>query len=309
MEKNADLPDHLMDIETLSAEAAGALVRAAQSIMAEPGAYREVCRDRLLVNLFYEPSTRTRVSFEIAAGRLGMTVVNIAASGSSVSKGEILLDTYNTLQAMSPNVIVVRHPDNGALAPLAAATQQGIHLVNAGDGSRAHPTQALLDALTLKQHFNDLSSIKVLVAGDLHHSRVTRSSVALMKKLGVGEIRLASPTGLQAGPGVSDGTVTYKHLDEALEGVDVVMMLRIQRERLAGDVPDSEAYYREWGLTADRLAIAGPDCIVMHPGPMNRGVEIASEVADGPQSVIREQVRNGVFMRMAVLKGLIERDA
>jgi aspartate carbamoyltransferase catalytic subunit len=256
----------------------------------------------LVVNLFYEPSTRTRVSFEIAARRLGMHVVNVAASGSSVVKGESLLDTYNTIQAMSPDVIIVRHPENGALEALAAATEPGVHLVNAGDGSRAHPTQALLDALTLTQHFDDLSKITVLVAGDLHHSRVTRSGVALLKKLGVGEIRLASPPAFDADPRVSEGTVPYDRLDEALAGVNAVMMLRIQRERLAdAEAPDAVDWHKSWGLTPERLALADPGCIVMHPGPMNRGVEIASAVADGPQSVIREQVRNGVYIRIAVL--------
>ncbi len=231
-----------------------------------------------------------------------MHVVNVAASGSSVVKGESLLDTYNTIQAMSPDVIVVRHPENGALDALCEATEPDIRLVNAGDGSHAHPTQALLDAFTLKQHFEDLSKITVLVAGDLHHSRVTRSGVAIMKKLGVGEIRLASPPGFGAGPRVAEGTVAFERLDDALVGVDAVMMLRIQRERLeTAEAPAADAYHAEWGLTPGRLALARPGCIVMHPGPMNRGVEISSEVADGPQSVIREQVRNGVHVRMAIL--------
>lgn len=292
----------LLDIESLSVERIAGLLRMAQEIRAEPERFQDSRQGRLVVNLFYEPSTRTRVSFEIAARRIGMHVVNVAAGGSSVVKGESLLDTYNTIQAMSPDVIVVRHPDSGVLNRLAVATEPGIHLVNAGDGSRAHPTQALLDALTLKQHFEDLSEITVLVAGDLHHSRVTRSGVALMKKLGVGEIRLASPPGFQAGARVTEGTTRFDCLDDALRDVNAVMMLRIQHERLAGaDAPDAEVYHREWGLTSERLALADPDCIVMHPGPMNRGVEIASEVADGPSSVIRQQVRNGVYTRMAVL--------
>ena len=274
--------DHLLDIDSLDTGQLRNLFELAARIKAKPAASREAGRDRLLVNLFYEPSTRTRVSFEIAALRLGMQVVNVAASGSSVVKGESLRDTYDTIQAMAPDVIVLRHPDNGAPLELARMTLPGIHLVNAGDGSRAHPTQALLDAFTLQQHFPDLSTITVLVAGDLHHSRVTSSSVALLRKLGVREIRLAAPPGMEASPVVAAGTRAFQSLDAALEGVDAVMMLRIQRERLGGaDAPDDEQYHRDWGLTEERLAIAGPDCIVMHPGPMNRGVEIAPAVAMG----------------------------
>lgn len=304
---SSEAPRHFLDISSQPTAVLRAMLDDAASIVRNPQALREVCAGRLLVNLFYEPSTRTRVSFEIAAIRLGMRVVNIAASDSSVKKGETLMDSFLTLQAMSPDIVVVRHPDSGALEPLAAAAAQGVHLVNAGDGSRAHPTQALLDALTLMRHFDDLSSLKILVAGDLHHSRVTRSDIALFKKLGVGEIRLCAPPGLEAGPLVSEGVKSYSSLDEALEGVDVVMMLRIQHERLAGiSMPDNERYHKLWGLTPERIGRAAPGCLVMHPGPMNRGVEIASEVADGPRSVILEQVANGVAARMAVLRALLD---
>ncbi len=298
---------HLLDIESRSDAFHRRVLDLAAELREDAVPWRQARAGRLLVNLFYEPSTRTRVSFEIAALRLGMRVVNIAAADSSVKKGETLMDTFNTLQAMSPDVVVVRHPDNGALAPLAEAAWPGVHLVNAGDGSRAHPTQALLDALTMRSHFERLDALRVVVAGDLHHSRVTRSGVALMKKLGVGEIRLCAPSGLEAGPRVSEGTRGFDSLDEALDGADVVMMLRIQHERLAGmAVPDGESYHRRWGLTTERLKRAAPGCIVMHPGPMNRGVEIASEVADGPQSVILEQVANGVLTRMAVIHTLLD---
>jgi len=301
---------HLLDIASRSPAFLERVLDLAEALRDDPSAQARAHEGRLLVNLFYEPSTRTRVSFEIAALRLGMRVVNVAAADSSVKKGETLMDTFTTLQAMGPDVVVVRHPEDGALAPLAEAAAPGVHLVNAGDGSHAHPTQALLDALTLRTHFPDLSSVKLLVAGDLHHSRVTRSGVALMKKLGIGELRLCAPPGLAAGPGVSEGAHTFDSLDEALDGVDVVMMLRIQHERLAGmDVPDSDHYHRRWGLTAERLQRAAPGCLVMHPGPMNRGVEIASEVADGPGSVILEQVANGVFARMAVLHTLLQEGA
>jgi aspartate carbamoyltransferase catalytic subunit len=297
---------HLLDIESTPVSELETILEYAHYLLDKPGTGTLKHPGRLMINLFYEPSTRTRVSFEVAGLRLGMQVVNVAAADSSVKKGESLLDTFHTLQAMTPDVIVLRHPENGALQPLAGECGPGLHLVNAGDGSLAHPSQALLDVLTMQRHFSDLSQLSVLVAGDLHHSRVTRSGVALMKKLGVGEIRLCAPPGLQAGPKVSDGAQLYDSLDDALAGVDVVMMLRIQRERVAGlALPDSDSYHREWGLTEERLALASRHCIVMHPGPMNRGVEIASAVADGPQSVIREQVANGVVARMAVLTHLL----
>ena len=258
-----------------------------------------------MVNLFYEPSTRTRVSFETAALRLGMHVINVAAADSSVKRRVLArhLPYPGGHDARRHGAAASRERCPG---PLAEACGPGLHLVNAGDGSRAHPSQALLDVLTMQRHFDDLGRIRVLVAGDLHHSRVTRSGVALMKKLGVGEIRLCAPPGLQAGPNVSGGTHCFDDFDAALDGVDVVMMLRIQRERLEGqELPDRAGYHRQWGLTAERLGRAAPGCIVMHPGPMNRGVEISSEVADGPQSVIREQVANGVATRMAVLSRLL----
>ena len=297
---------HLLDIESTPTAALEAILEHAHRLLANPGDGGVYSPGRLMVNLFYEPSTRTRVSFETAALRLGLQVINVAAADSSVKKGESLLDTFLTLAAMAPDVIVLRHPEDGALAPLAEVCGPELHLVNAGDGSRAHPSQALLDVLTMQRHFNDLGRIRVLVAGDLHHSRVTRSGVALMKKLGVGEIRLCAPPGLQAGPRVAAGAHCFDDFDVALEGVDVVMMLRIQHERLGGlELPDRDGYHRRWGLTAERLKRAAPTCIVMHPGPMNRGVEISSDVADGPQSVIREQVANGVATRMAILSHLL----
>lgn len=305
-----EVPRHFLDIDSQPTPVLQAMLDDAARIAIDsevnPMTYQESCPGRLLINLFYEPSTRTRVSFEVAAIRLGMRVVNVAAADSSVKKGETLMDTFQTLQAMSPDVVVVRHPDNDALAPLAAAAVEGVHVVNAGDGSRAHPTQALLDALTLMRHFDSLASLRILVAGDLNHSRVTRSDVALFKKLGVGEIRLCAPPGLEAGPRVAEGALCFSDLDDALEGVDVVMMLRIQHERLAGDaLPESKRYHQQWGLTPERLERAAPGCLVMHPGPMNRGVEIASMVADGPKSVVLQQVTNGVAARMAVLRALI----
>jgi aspartate carbamoyltransferase catalytic subunit len=299
--------EHLLDIGSLDDVQLTALLRSAHRIRSDQDRYRNVCEGSLVVNLFYEPSTRTRFSFEIAARRLGMHVVNFSAAGSSVSKGETLIDSFRTIQAMEPDIIVFRHPDNGAAAQLAEHALAGTHVVNAGDGSRAHPSQAMLDMMTLQQHFDDLSSISVLISGDLRHSRVTHSDVIAMRKLGVGEIRLASPAQLRPGEDTLSGTVLYDRLDDALADVDVVMMLRIQNERLSGcEIPDQPAYHRDWGLTEERLQLANPGCIVMHPGPMNRGVEITSEVADGPQSVILEQVANGVYARMAILLNMLQ---
>jgi aspartate carbamoyltransferase catalytic subunit len=299
-------PAHLLDIESTPPSTLRHMLNLADSMRERPSDFEASCDGRLLVNLFYEPSTRTRVSFEIAALRLGLRVVNIAAADSSVKKGETLMDTFRTLQAMAPDVVVVRHPEDGALAPLAEVAAPGLHLVNAGDGARSHPTQALLDLVTLEQHAGPLDQLIVVVAGDLHHSRVTRSGAALLKTMGVGELRLCAPPGLEAGPKVSAGARCFDSLDEALVGADVVMMLRIQHERLAGmAIPDPESYHRQWGLTEARLALAAPDCLVMHPGPMNRGVEIASSVADGPRSLILDQVANGVFTRMAVIHTLL----
>jgi len=293
---------HLLDIASLSDRQIHALLDLARQVKADPGSYAGRCAGRLLINLFYEPSTRTRCSFEIAAKRLGMEVVNFSASGSSVTKGETLADSFRTLEAMAPDVFVVRHPEDGAAAGLAAIAGPGTRIVNAGDGCHAHPSQALLDALTVLEHFPDLSRLKILIAGDLHHSRVTRSGVEMLRRLGAGEIRLAAPAQLRPGPETARGTVLYDDFDQAVEGADVIMMLRIQHERQAGlNLPGADEYHRVWGLTTERLARAAPGCRVMHPGPMNRGVEIASEVADGPQSLVLKQVANGVFARMAIL--------
>jgi aspartate carbamoyltransferase catalytic subunit len=301
-------PQHLLDIASLTKQQVLQILNRARVIKADPGSYASAYTGQLLVNLFYEPSTRTRFSFEIAARRLGMDVVNFSTASSSVVKGETLLDSFKTLEAMAPNAFVVRHQEDGSVAQLAAAAGPGLHVINAGDGSHAHPTQAMLDALTLQEHFEDLSKVRILIAGDLSHSRVTKSDIEIFKKLGVGEIRLVAPAQLRPSARNSEGTVLFDHMDDAIEDVDVIMMLRIQHERFTGEVlPGSEAYHREWGLNEDRLKRAAPGCLVMHPGPMNRGVEISSEVADGPQSVILNQISNGVWARMAILYELLAR--
>jgi aspartate carbamoyltransferase catalytic subunit len=298
---------HLLDIASLADDQIHALLETAKSIKSDPGKYRDRYAGRLMINLFYEPSTRTRFSFEIAAKRLGMQVVNFTASGSSVSKGETLLDSFRTLAAMGPDIIVARHPDDGAAASLAEAAPPGLHVVNAGDGCHAHPSQSVLDALTLSEYFDDFTSLSILIAGDLQHSRVTRSDVEMLRRLGTRDIRLAAPPQLQPGPETARGTRLFHDLDSAIEGVDVVMMLRIQHERQSGaGLPPADEYFRSWGLSAERLARAAPGCRVMHPGPMNRGVEISSDVADGPRSLFLQQVGNGVFARMAILSTLLQ---
>jgi len=281
------------------------LLQLALRVADQPASFNGLLSGQLLINLFYEASTRTRVSFEIAAKRLGMHVVNVSSTGSSVEKGETLHDTFYTLQAMQPDFVVVRHPLEGTAADLAAIADPGTHVINAGDGTAAHPTQALLDAVTLLQHFGDLSKLVIVMAGDIRHSRVARSSLALLRRLGVREIRLAGPAAFLPGEKTIAHDRVFDNFDEALEGANVLMMLRIQKERIAGlNIPDAADYHRDWGLTAVRLARATPECRVLHPGPINREVEIASEVADGPQSLIRQQVRNGLHTRMALLLAL-----
>lgn len=297
---------HLLDIDHLSRQQLNSLLEQSVQIADDPGVFANRRNGKVLINLFLEPSTRTRISFEIAAKRLGMHVINFQPESSSVVKGEALVDTFHTLQAMQPDVIVIRHAGDGVLASLAAVAEAGVHVINAGEGRSQHPTQALLDAVTLMRarpdlSQGDLSGLTVTIAGDIRHSRVARSSVAMFKKLGVARIRLAGPAELLPSDEIA-GVDFFTNLDEAVTGADVVMMLRIQRERFGRlAVPDEKAYFETWGLTPQRLGLASPGCLVLHPGPVNRGIEIASEVADGPQSLIRQQVTNGVYTRMAVL--------
>jgi aspartate carbamoyltransferase catalytic subunit len=256
-------------------------------------------RGATVVNLFMEPSTRTRFSFEVAEKRLSADTLNFSASTSSVSKGETLVDTARNLMAMAPDYIVIRHPNVGAPHRLASVVPASI--INAGDGINEHPTQALLDAFTMRQHFGRLEGLKVVIAGDIRHSRVARSNAFLLEKMSA-EVRFAAPASLLP-VGVEElGAETFLRLEPALEGADVVMMLRIQRERQKNfNFPSLREYYDFFALTPERLELAASDAVVMHPGPMNRGVEIDSLVADGPRSVILEQVTNGVAIRMAIL--------
>jgi aspartate carbamoyltransferase catalytic subunit len=259
-------------------------------------------RGRTVINLFFEPSTRTRTSFEIAAKRLSADAINISASTSSVTKGETLLDTARNLEAMSPDCIVVRHSSAGAPHQLARVCSAGI--INAGDGAHEHPTQALLDALTIRERKGRIAGLKVAIIGDILHSRVARSNIHLLTKLGA-TVRVAGPGTLvpaEFGELVEEGVVVERYIEDAIAGADVVMILRIQRERQdAAFFPSMREYAVHYGLNLKRLEGAERDAIVMHPGPMNRGIEIASDVADGTRSLILEQVSNGLAVRMAVL--------
>ena len=258
----------------------------------------ETLKGRLVFNLFYENSTRTAMSFATAAHRLGASPVTLSVEHSSVRKGETLEDTARTLNAMRPDALVIRHRENGA--PAAVAAIMDCPVINAGDGTNEHPTQALLDAATIRRHFGTIAGLKVAICGDIRHSRVARSNAKLLPRLGA-EVRLAGPREF-----LPDGIAALS-VDDAIAGADVVMMLRIQRERLDDDLNDAPGEYLErYGLTAERLARAAPDAVVMHPGPMNRGIEIESAVADDPQrSLIALQVEMGVAVRMACLELLI----
>ena len=256
-------------------------------------------RGKTVVNLFFEPSTRTRTSFEIAEKRLSADTLSLASATSSVAKGETLADTARNIEAMAPDLIVLRHSASGACHLLRDVCRSGI--INAGDGTHEHPTQALLDALTIREHKGRIRGLKVAIVGDLLHSRVLRSNLLLLNALGA-DVWICGPPTMMP-PGVTRfGVRASTSVDEAVEGADVVMMLRIQLERMQGHFfPSLREYFRLFGMTTERLRRAKQDVIIMHPGPMNRGVEIASEVADGPYSVILEQVANGVAIRMAVL--------
>jgi len=256
-------------------------------------------RGKTIVHFFYEPSTRTRTSFEIAAKRLSADTVSLSASTSSLVKGETLIDTVRNLEAMKPDAIVIRHPASGAPHLLASLVDSAV--INAGDGTHEHPTQALLDMLTMREIKGRLEGLRVAIIGDIAHSRVARSNMIALKKMGA-EVRVAGPPTMLP-PKLEEYEVDIFHRPEgALEGADVVMMLRVQLERMKQYLfPGAREYARFYGLNLERMALAAPDAIVMHPGPMNRGVEISPEVADGPYSVILDQVTNGVAVRMALL--------
>ena len=301
---------HLLSLEGLPRPELERLLERAQRLTADANggtAQRGVLAGKAVCTLFFEPSTRTRSSFSLAAQRLGADLLNFDASTASTTKGEADLDTLKTLEAMGVHAFVVRHKRDGAVAELAAAAAPGTVLLNAGDGRSNHPTQGLLDMLTLRQAKGaDFSRLKVAIVGDVKHSRVARSDLHALRTLGCGEIRVCGPASLLPDDDTLRGCTVTDDLDAALDGVDAAMMLRLQRERMAeGLVASIEDYHRDYGLTVARLARAAPDAIVMHPGPMNRGVEITDAVADGAQSRVLRQVANGVAVRMAVLEALL----
>lgn len=292
---------HLLGIEPLAPQDIQTILDTADAlkeILDRPIKKVPALRGKTVINLFYEPSTRTRSSFEVAERVLSADSLSIAASTSSVTKGETLLDTAKNLEAMNPDMVIMRHASSGA--PHFLARHCRFSVVNAGDGAHEHPTQGLLDALTMRQRKGRLKGLRVAIVGDILHSRVARSNLWLLSKMGAAVVLCGPPTLLP--PGIEAlAPVTFK-IDEAVEGADVVMMLRLQMERMSGGfIPTTREYFRQFGLTEERVRRAKKDVLVMHPGPMNRGVEIASEVADGPYSVILDQVTNGVAVRMAVL--------
>jgi len=296
---------HLLGIEGLSpAEITGLLdlSEEATKLSRQIDKKRDDLRGRTLINLFFEASTRTQSSFELAGKRLGADVMNMSVSNSSVQKGETLIDTAVTLNAMRPDILVVRHHAAGAVQLLSQKVDCSV--INAGDGSHEHPTQALLDALTVRRHKGHIEGLVVAICGDILHSRVARSNILLLNALGA-RVRVVAPSTLLASGIERLGVEVYTSMWEGLVDADIVMMLRLQRERMASSlVPGQREYFHFFGLDYEKLARAKGDALVMHPGPMNRGVEIDSNVADDPQSVIREQVEMGVAVRMAVLQAL-----
>jgi aspartate carbamoyltransferase catalytic subunit len=305
---------HLVSIRDLSKEQALSLLQDAQEfsqVNAREIKKMPTLRGRTVVNLFFENSTRTRVSFEIAATRLSADVINVSADSSSVTKGESLRDTAQTLEALGADCIVIRHPESGAPRQLADMGWISSSVINAGDGTHEHPTQALLDALTMQQRIDkNLSGVRVLIVGDILHSRVARSNLLLLTTLGA-EVTLAGPAGLLPDTFTDMGARISHDFDHSLsENPDVVMMLRVQKERMLSNFENDEAkYIKDWSLSSQRLNLLPKSSLVMHPGPINRGLEISSEAADDPRSTILLQVTNGVAVRMAVLRSVLAVDA
>ena len=259
-------------------------------------------RGKTVANLFFENSTRTRTAFELAAKRLSADILNVDLVTSSTTKGESLLDTLRVLEALQCDMFIVRHADSGAAHFIARHVDPYINIINGGDGQHSHPTQGMLDMFTIRRHKGDFSNLCVVIIGDIRHSRVARSDISALVKLGAGEVRVVGPRTLIPAEVESLGVKIYPSVDKALVGADVIMGLRLQKERmLSATVPSSGEFYRTYGLSPERLALAKPDAIIMHPGPTNRGVEIAGSVADGEQSVILEQVTYGIAVRMAVM--------
>ncbi|HEY3785556.1 MAG TPA: aspartate carbamoyltransferase catalytic subunit [Steroidobacteraceae bacterium] len=300
---------HLLTLENLPRREIERLLNKAESFVRPLGTRpptSQALSGVTVANLFTEPSTRTRVSFELAAKRLGAAVVNLEVQLSSRVKGESMLDTVFTLQSVHVDVMVIRDAEPGVPALVAANVAPHVSVLSAGEAHVSHPTQGLLDALTVRQHKKRFEGLSIAVVGDIRHSRVARSAFHAFQTLGVTDLRIVAPSVLMPESDEFPGCSRHTTLDTGLVDADVIMMLRIQKERMGqADLPDADRYFSQYGLTPERLALARPDAIVMHPQPMNRGIEIASDVADGRQSVIRDQVRNGVAVRMAVLADVI----
>lgn len=297
---------HLLTLRGLSKQQLTALLDHSQQYLSPMGnrvVRSEALRGRTVANLFFEPSTRTRASFDLAAKRLGADVLNLDVNTSSRKKGESILDTMYTLQAMQVDIFVIRDASAGVPAFIARHMGARISILNAGESTVSHPTQGLLDLLTIRQHKPDFSKLTVAIVGDIAHSRVARSAAEGLTTMGVGELRLISPQTLAPNPDTFPRCRIMHNLDEGIRNADVVMALRLQRERIDSldDIPGIDAYCAEYGVSRERMKLAAPDAIVMHPGPMNRGIEIESTLADSPQSVITQQVTNGVAVRMAIL--------
>ncbi len=298
---------HLLTLEGLPKEHILHILDTAQQFVAVSESDREVkkvplLRGKNVYSLFFENSTRTRTTFEIAAKRLSADVINLDIQTSSTAKGETLLDTIDNLVAMQADIFVVRHKTTGAAVEVAQHLPPHVHVINAGDGTNQHPTQGLLDMYTMRHYKQDFTKIKVAIIGDIVHSRVAKSNIAALKTLGCPEIRAIGPESLLPKDLNVIGVKIYNNIEEGLKDVDVVMTLRIQKERMEShQIPQGDEFFKQWGLTKERLQLAKPDAIVMHPGPMNREVEIASDVADGKQAVILKQVTFGIAVRMAVM--------
>jgi len=306
LNENGELT-HLLTLEGLSREHIWHILDTAQQFVSLSHSDRDIkkvplLRGKNVFNLFFENSTRTRTTFEIAAKRLSADVLNLDIQTSSTAKGETLLDTIDNLVAMQADIFVVRHKITGAAEDVAQHLPPYVHVINAGDGTNQHPTQGLLDMYTMRHYKQDFTKIKVAIIGDIVHSRVAKSNISALTTLGCPEIRAIGPESLLPKDLNMMGVKVYNNIEEGLKGVDVVMTLRIQKERMeAGQIPEGDEFFKQWGLTKERLQLAKPDAIVMHPGPMNREIEIASNVADGPQSVILKQVTFGIAVRMAVM--------
>ena len=308
LKKTGEL-QHLLSIEGLPVRIMRDILDRAATFLddANGGEFKKVplLHGKSVFNVFFENSTRTRTTFEIAAKKLSADVVNLNIGQSSTSKGETLLDTVDNLCAMHADMFVVRHSSSGAAHLIARHVGPEIHVINAGDGRHAHPTQALLDMYTIRHYKKEFHNLRVAIIGDILHSRVARSQIHALTTLGVPEVRVIAPKTLLPTHVEKLGVQVYHDMDEGLKDVDVVMTLRLQNERMQGALlPSAQEFFKSYGLTQERLALARPDAIVMHPGPMNRGVEIESSVADGPQAVILPQVTFGVAVRMAVMSTL-----